>query len=188
MTEGEIVVKEIIKETRAVVNGFLEACSVKAGSTVIVGCSSSEIAGGVIGKNSSEEIGRAVFETIHEMLSEKGIFVAAQCCEHLNRAIILERSAAHGCQEVNAVPYPKAGGSFAAAAYNTLSDPIAVEYIQADAGIDIGDTLIGMHLKPVAVPVRIAQKTIGGANVVCARTRPKLIGGSRTHYNENLMK
>ena len=182
------IVKEIIKETKAVVEGLIKACSLRPGSTVVVGCSSSEIAGGVIGKNSSEEIGSAVFETIHSLLSDKGIFVAAQCCEHLNRAIILEREAARGYTEVNAVPYPKAGGSFATAAYRTLSDPVAIEYIQADAGIDIGDTLIGMHLRPVAVPVRLEQKTIGAANVVCARTRPKLIGGERTHYNQDLMK
>ena len=179
-----IVVTEIINETRAVVEGLLQNCNLKKGNIVVVGCSSSEVLGGVIGKNSSADVGRAVFEAIHEVLSKNGIYLAAQCCEHLNRAIILEREAASGLIEVNAVPHTKAGGSFATAAYNAFNDPVTVEYIQADAGIDIGDTLIGMHLKAVAVPVRIAQKTIGHANVVLARTRPKLIGGERTHYKE----
>ncbi len=180
-------VTEIINETKAVVNQFLENAKLKKGDIVVVGCSSSEISGGVIGKNSSPEIGKAVFETINSILSEKGIYTAAQCCEHLNRAIIIERAAARDIPEVNVVPMPKAGGSFATAAYATLCNPIAVEYIKADAGIDIGNTLIGMHLKPVAVPLRIKQKKIGNANIVCARTRPKFIGGVRANYNEDLL-
>ena len=180
----------VIEQTTAVVTQFLDACNIKAGDLVIIGCSSSEIAGGTIGKLSSPEIGEAVFSTVNSILRERGIFTAAQCCEHLNRAVILEREAAEkrGYEIVNAVPFPKAGGSLATAAYNQLSDPVAVETVKADAGIDIGDTLIGMHLKAVAVPVRIAQRNIGGANVVCARTRPRLIGGERTHYDEELMK
>lgn len=154
---------------------------------MVIGCSSSEIVGGNIGKNSSAEVGEAVFKTIHSILSQKGIYVAAQCCEHLNRAIIIEREAAIKDDIVNVVPFAKAGGSFATAAYATLNDPVAVEHIKADAGIDIGDTLIGMHLRAVAVPVRIETRKIGEANVVCARTRPKLIGGERAHYDEKLL-
>ena len=178
---------EIIKQTKAVAIELLEKAGLKEGNIVVVGCSSSEIGGGIIGKSSSPEIGAAVFTALNEVFSEKGIFVAAQCCEHLNRAIIIEREAARFLPEVNVVPMPKAGGSFATAAYNTMRDPVAVEFIRADAGIDIGDTLIGMHLKPVAVPLRIEQKSIGSAHVVCARTRCKFIGGERAHYNPELL-
>lgn len=180
----------IVAETKAVVTEFLEQTSLKAGDVVIVGCSSSEVAGGTIGKNSSVEIGKAIYETASEVLGEKGIYIACQCCEHLNRAVILEREAARArnLEIVNAVPFPKAGGSFATAGYNGMKDPVAVECIKADAGIDIGDTLIGMHLKAVAVPLRLSRRKIGEANVVCARTRPRLIGGERTHYDGELMK
>jgi uncharacterized protein (TIGR01440 family) len=114
--------------------------------------------------------------------------LAAQCCEHLNRAIILEEAAAekYRLPIVNAVPQPKAGGSFATAAYRAFEHPVAVESVQAHAGMDIGDTLIGMHLRPVAVPVRLDVKKIGEANLVCARTRPKYIGGERAHYDPEL--
>lgn len=172
----------IIEQTKNVVNGLLETANLGRSSIVVIGCSSSEIAGGTIGKNSSEEIGRVVFETANEILAANGIYLAAQCCEHLNRAIIIEREAAAGLTEVSCVPHPKAGGSFASAAYRGFKNPVAVEFIKADAGIDIGDTLIGMHLKHVAVPVRVEQKTIGGARVVLATTRPKLIGGERAKY------
>lgn len=178
---------EIINETRAVALELLEKASLKEGDIVIVGCSSSEIAGGIIGKSSSAEIGKAVFDALCSVFCEKGIFIAAQCCEHLNRAVIVERQAAKGLEEVNVVPQLKAGGSFATAAYQSFKDPVALENIKADAGIDIGDTLIGMHLKAVAVPLRTEQKTIGGAHIVCARTRRKFIGGERAHYNSDMM-
>ncbi|MBQ8605543.1 MAG: TIGR01440 family protein [Clostridia bacterium] len=178
---------EIINQANAVAEQLITDAHLKAGDIVVVGCSSSEITGGTIGKNSSAEVGRAVFETLCAAFSKKRIFIAAQCCEHLNRAIIIEREAAKGIPEVNVRPMPKAGGSFATAAYELMQDPVAIESLQADAGIDIGDTLIGMHLKPVAVPLRTAQRTIGSANVVCARTRPKFIGGIRAQYNEQLL-
>lgn len=181
---------DIIKETTAVAAELLCGSSLSAGDIVIVGCSSSEVAGGVIGKNSSPEIGKEIFDALNAFFSPRGIYVAAQCCEHLNRAVILESEIAEkrGYERVNVVPYPKAGGSFAAAAYGSFKKPFAAESIKADAGIDIGGTLIGMHLKAVAVPLRISRRTIGAANVVCARTRPKLIGGERAHYDEELMK
>ena len=121
------------------------------------------------------------------MLNEKGIYLAAQCCEHLNRAIIIEKEAVPFAEYVNVVPVPKAGGSFATQAYAHFNSPVAVEEIKADAGIDIGSTLIGMHLKKVAVPVRLEVKTIGEAPVTAARTRPKFIGGSRANYDDNLI-
>lgn len=177
-----------IKDAKEVVNEFLLQAKLKKGDLVVIGCSTSEIAAQKIGTYSSAELGEAVFTAMYEEFQKEGIFVAAQCCEHLNRALILEREAAErfGYEEVNVVPFPKAGGSFATAAYKYMKAPVAVEKIQAKGGIDIGDTLIGMHLKQVAVPVRIKQSTIGGAHIVCARTRAKYIGGERAHYNDVL--
>lgn len=177
---------EIINQANAVAEQLITDAHLKAGDIVVVGCSSSEITGGTIGKNSSAEVGRAVFETLCAAFSKKGIFIAAQCCEHLNRAIIVERAAVKGYEIANVVPQPKAGGSFATTAYNTFSDPVAVEEIKADAGLDIGGTLIGMHLKRVAVPVRLSVDHIGNAVLLAARTRPKFIGGERAIYDKNL--
>ena len=154
---------------------------------MIIGCSTSEIGGYQVGSLSSPEIGQAVFEGIGGALNEKGIFLAAQCCEHLNRAIILEREAAKGLEIVNVIPKPKAGGSFATAVYNGLKDPVAVEEIRADAGLDIGNTLIGMHLRKVAVPLRLSVTHIGKAPLNAARTRPKFVGGIRAVYDEELL-
>lgn len=167
-----------------------ELCSVAgvgAGGVMIVGCSSSEIAGGKIGTASSPEIAEAVYAGLTRALAPRGIFLAAQCCEHLNRAVVVERQAVPGAYYVNAVPQPKAGGSFAATAYRRFSDPIVLEGIAADMGLDIGGTLIGMHLKPVAVPVRLSRKSVGEAVLLAARTRPKFIGGVRAVYDENLL-
>lgn len=167
-----------------------ELCTVskaKAGHIMVVGCSSSEITGGKIGTASSPETAEAVFNGIMRALAPRGIYLAAQCCEHLNRAIIAERAAVPGAYYVNVVPQPKAGGSFAAAAYTHFHDPVALEGIAADFGMDIGGTLIGMHLKPVAVPVRLSVKNIGEAILLAARTRPKFIGGCRAVYDENLL-
>lgn len=174
----------IKKQTREAVRELLEAAGMKAGQILVVGCSSSEIGSFRIGSHSSEEIGKAVFQVLYEETKSRGIYLAAQCCEHLNRALILEEEAAekYGYEEVNVVPQPKAGGSFSTAAYHTFAHPTAVEHVKAHAGMDIGDTLIGMHLKDVAVPVRISAKKIGEAHLVCARTRKKFIGGSRAIY------
>lgn len=165
---------------------LFEAARLKEGQLVVVGCSSSEIAGHRVGSMSSPEIGRAVFDGLYGVLKGKGIYLAAQCCEHLNRALIVEREAVKDCEQVNVVPQPKAGGSFATAAYYGFDDPVAVEEIRADAGIDIGNTLIGMHLKKVAVPLRLTVTHIGKAPVNAARTRPKFIGGVRAVYDEKL--
>lgn len=175
-------------EAKKVVNEFLEKAKLKRGDLIVVGCSTSEIASKRIGTYSSAELGEAVFLAMYEEFNKADIYIAAQCCEHLNRALIMEREAAqHFCyDEVNVVPQPKAGGSFATAAYKYFEEPVAVEAIQAKGGIDIGDTLIGMHLKSVAVPIRLEQTVIGGAHIVCARTRAKYIGGERAHYNEEL--
>lgn len=178
------MLEEIKKQTQAVVKELIETADMKRGQLLVVGCSSSEIAAHRIGSYSSAEIGQAVFDAIQEELSPRGIYLAAQCCEHLNRALILEKKAAikYGYEMVNVVPQLKAGGSFATAAYHGFTNPVAIERIQAQVGIDIGDTLIGMHLRPVAVPVRTAVDRIGEAHVVCARTRLKYIGGERAAY------
>lgn len=179
-------IEEIKRQTKEVLLQLLEVANLKEGNLLVVGCSSSEIGSFRIGSHSSEEIGRAVFEVLQEELTGRGIYLAAQCCEHLNRALILEAEAAekYGYEPVNVVPQLKAGGSFATAAYAGFKAPVAVEQIRAHAGIDIGDTLIGMHLRPVAVPVRTATSSIGGAHVVCARSRLKFIGGERARYQE----
>ncbi len=171
--------EQIRNEAALAAEELCTAAKLTPGQIVIVGCSSSEIAGHDVGSFSSPEIGQAVFEGLYKVLSEKKIHLAAQCCEHLNRAVIVERGAAGGAEIVNVVPQPKAGGSFATAAYRSLKDPVAVEEIRADAGLDIGGTLIGMHLKKVAVPLRLKTARIGKASVNAARTRPKFIGGSR---------
>ena len=176
--------QQIEQEARQAVTELLEQAKLKKGDVFVVGCSSSEIVGGHIGKDSSLEAARAVYAGIAPVLAENGIWLAAQCCEHLNRAIIIEREAVPGADIVNVVPQPKAGGSFATATYHAFRDPVAVESIRADAGLDIGGTLIGMHLKRVAVPVRLSLSKIGEANILCARTRPKLIGGERAKYTE----
>lgn len=178
---------EIRKQTKAVFNELMEQAKLEEGDILVVGCSSSEIASHRIGSYSSGEIGETVAETLLACCRQKKIYLAAQCCEHLNRAIIIEKEAAkeYRIPMVNVVPKLKAGGSFATAAYAGMEAPVAVEAIQAHAGIDIGDTLIGMHLRPVAVPVRICTKKIGEAHVVCARTRLKFIGGERASYLES---
>lgn len=163
-----------------------EKAKLKPGQILVVGCSSSEICGDRIGSNSNVQVAEAVFDGICAALNERGVFLAAQCCEHLNRAIVIERAAAPGCDTVNAVPQPKAGGSFAATAYKRFTDPVVLEEIRADAGFDIGDTLIGMHLKKVAVPLRLERKSIGEAHIAAARVRPKFIGGERAVYDEKL--
>ena len=178
--------EEITGQARAVVMDLLEQAKLKPGALLVIGCSSSEMVGSRIGKGSSMEAAQAAFQGIYPVLQERGIELAVQCCEHLNRALILERTAAEkrGYEIVNVMPQPKAGGSFAVTAWNAFSDPVAVEQIAADAGIDIGGTLIGMHLRRVAVPVRTGQKQIGQAMVICARTRPKYIGSPRAIYQE----
>ena len=180
------VLKKLEQESYDAACEILETANLKAGNLFVVGCSTSEVIGGKIGTASSPETAQAVFAGIYRAAQEQGVYLAAQCCEHLNRALIIEAEAAdkYGYEEVNVVPQPKAGGSFATAAYAAFKEPVAVEHIKAHAGMDIGDTLIGMHLKNVAVPVRIGRKTIGEAHVTCARTRPKFIGGIRAIYDD----
>lgn len=180
----ELCFEELTAQARRAAEELLEAANLRPGDLFVVGCSSSEVLGGHIGKASSLEAAQAVFAGIYPVLQEKGIYLAAQCCEHLNRALIIEAACAekYGYEPVAVVPQPKAGGSFATTAWRTFERPVAVEHIRAHAGMDIGGTLIGMHLKDVAVPVRLSLDHIGGAILLCARTRPKFIGGSRAVY------
>lgn len=179
---------DLTAQAAALTEELIRTAGLRSGQLLVVGCSTSEVLGHRIGSCSSAEAGQAIFNGIFHAAGRHGILIAAQCCEHLNRAIIIEETAAiqRGLEIVNVVPQPKAGGSFASAAYHTMSHPVAVEEIKADAGMDIGDTLIGMHLKRVAVPVRLSAAVLGEARVVCARTRPKYIGGERAHYDDTL--
>ena len=183
-TEKKTNFEEITKAGAAAVRELLEAAKLKAGDLFVVGCSSSEILGNAIGKGSSLEAAEALFAGIYPELKSRGIYLAAQCCEHLNRALILEAEAAekYGYEIVNVCPWEHGGGSFATTAYRNFASPVAVEHIRAHAGMDVGDTLIGMHLRDVAVPVRLSVRHIGEASLVCARTRPKFIGGERARY------
>ena len=179
--------ESIYQQTKSVITELGEKANLKPGNILVIGCSTSEVLGSKIGTNSNPDTAKEIFEALHDFAKEKGIYLAIQCCEHLNRAIITERAAVPGAEIVNVVPQPKAGGSLATAAYAGFSDPVAVETIQADAGIDIGFTLIGMHLKKVAVPVRLEHNRIGEAMIIAARTRPKFIGGIRAIYDENML-
>lgn len=182
------MLEEIKLQAETAIKELIEIAKLKKGSVVVVGCSSSEIGGNKIGSSSSMELAEAVFDGIYPILKQNGIYLATQCCEHLNRTIITEMELAEkiGADIVNVVPQPKAGGSFSTKAYHSFKNPVAIEKIKADAGIDIGGTLIGMHLKEVAVPVRLSINKIGYANIICARTRPKFVGGVRAVYDENL--
>lgn len=185
---SDFMFEELTQQAKTAVLEIIEQAKIGKESIFVVGCSSSTVKGENYGKASSMEIAQAIFDGIYPELKSRGIFLAAQCCEHLNRAIITEREAAEKLREpeVNVVPQPKAGGSFATITYNTLENPVAVEHIKADAGIDIGGVLIGMHLKEVAVPLVISVKNIGKAHITSARTRPKFIGGERAHYNDDM--
>lgn len=178
--------EEIQVQMRSVLEELCAAAHLEQGDILVVGCSSSEVAGNQIGSYSSGEIGECLFQTAYGFCRERGIYLACQCCEHLNRCLIVEKTCMkeYRLTRVNVVPQLKAGGAFATAAYHNMREPVAVEQLKAQAGIDIGDTLIGMHLAAVAVPVRTGQRTIGQAHVVCARTRAKYVGGSRAAYEE----
>ena len=178
------ILQTITQNAETAVRELIEAAHLTAGQLLVIGCSSSEMVGERIGKNSSMDAAVALYEAIAPILAEHGILLAAQCCEHLNRALVVERTTAEkfGYEPVWVKPQPKAGGSFATIVWERMTDPVAVERIQAHAGMDVGATLIGMHLRRVAVPVRLSVSRIGEAPLVCARTRPAYIGGPRAQY------
>ncbi len=180
---------KILSDSKLAFTELVEKANLRKNSILVIGCSTSEIIGDTIGTHSSMDIAKAMYDGMYDVLREKGIYIAVQCCEHLNRALVIERELADKLMldVVNAVPQPKAGGSSATTAYSLMSDPVLVEHIKADAGIDIGGTLIGMHLKETAVPLRLSNRHIGKAYVAAARTRAKFIGGARAVYNEELL-
>ena len=181
------MIKELSSPAKAVMEELIEKARLKSGDVVIIGCSTSEIIGSKIGTNSSPDTAKTVFEAIYDCAKKAGLKLAFQCCEHLNRAIVVERDTVPWAETVNVIPQPKAGGSMATQAYEHFNNPVVVEEIKADAGIDIGFTLIGMHLKKGAVPLRLDNNRIGEAMVLAARTRPKFIGGIRATYDEDLL-
>ena len=184
--ENTDLLAQVRQESAAAARQLAEAARLHKGQIVVVGCSTSEVVGKKVGSWSTPEVGQAIFDGLHSVFGPMGVYIAAQCCEHLNRALIVEHEAVPQLDIVNVVPQPKAGSSFATAAYHTFRHPVAVEEIRADAGLDVGGTLIGMHLKKVAVPVRLEQDRIGSAILLAARVRPKFIGGERAVYDESL--
>lgn len=179
--------QQIENQAYSAAKEIIEKAGLTGGDILVVGCSTSEVIGNTIGTNSSPDVAEHIYIGIASAAKEAGVFVAAQCCEHLNRAIIISAKAVDKKQIVNVVPQPKAGGSFATAAYKHIENAIAVESIEADAGLDIGFTMIGMHIRQVAVPVRLKNNAVGKATVLAARHRPKFIGGVRAIYNDNLL-
>ncbi len=174
----------IFNQAKSAAAELLEKSGIDQGSVVVIGCSTSEVIGERIGTSGTVDVAQQIFDGLNSVFAENGIYLAAQCCEHLNRAIIIEKEKADalGLEAVCVVPHPRAGGSFATAAWHTMKNPVALEEIRADAGIDIGCTLIGMHLKRVAVPLRLENNVIGQAKLSAAKTRAKYIGGERAKY------
>lgn len=172
------------KELETILADFHKQADWRAGQLLVIGCSTSEVIGEKIGTAGTFEVAEMIFRRLKSFAAETGVSLAFQCCEHLNRALVVERKVAEGrgLDEVTVIPVRTAGGAMATYAFEQLADAVVVESIKAEAGMDIGNTLIGMHLKPVAVPVRVSQKTVGHAHVTLAKTRPKLIGGARAVY------
>ena len=184
--ENKDLLAQVKEEAANAARQLAEAAHLHRGQLVVVGCSTSEVVGHQVGSWSTPEVANAIFEGLNSVFAPMGVYIAAQCCEHLNRALIVEHEAVPNGEIINVMPQPKAGSSFATAAYQAFRHPVALEEIRADAGLDIGGTLIGMHLKKVAVPVRLQQNHIGQAIVLAARVRPKFIGGERAIYDESL--
>lgn len=178
------LLKQIRQDMEAVVSEWCAGGYLSKDDIFVIGCSTSEVAGKHIGTSGSEEVASVIFKALTNLKDKTGVRLAFQCCEHLNRSIVVEKETKqlHRLEEVSAIPVPEAGGSMAAFAYRNMNNPVVVETIQADIGIDIGETMIGMHLKRVAVPLRFDQRTIGNTRITAARTRPKLIGGKRAVY------
>lgn len=180
----ESLQQEIESTLHKAVAALVEAGNIQAGGLIVLGCSTSEVAGARIGKGSVPELGQVIAHAMLQACHTHGLEAAFQCCEHLNRAIVMEQRvlSARGLTQVRAIPQPKAGGSVPAAAWKLLAQPALAVSVQADAGIDIGDTLVGMHIRPVAVPLRMEENHIGHANLVIAYSRLPFIGGSRAVY------
>lgn len=176
--------RKVKQDVEHIVTEWISRDDIKANDLFVIGCSTSEVAGEQIGTSGSDEIAEVIFRSFARLQQEKNVYIVYQCCEHLNRALVMEKATldCHNLSEVTVIPAKEAGGSMATYAYHHFHDPVVVEEVQAHAGIDIGDTMIGMHLRPVAVPLRFGQNKIGSAHITFAKTRPKLIGGARAHY------
>jgi uncharacterized protein (TIGR01440 family) len=175
------------RELQTILEEFRQQTTLSSKNILVVGCSTSEVIGQKIGTAGTFEVAEMIFQKLKWFQEQTGVQLAFQCCEHLNRALVVERSILEekGLEEVSVVPARSAGGAMATYAYEHFADPAVVEFIRGDAGIDIGDTLIGMHVKHVAVPVRVSVKSVGGAHVTLAKSRPKLIGGARAVYEKS---
>jgi uncharacterized protein (TIGR01440 family) len=182
------MLEAIQKDLRSALEELFTKAKVEEGGILVTGCSTSEVVGKRIGTAGSGEAADVIYRTVAAFCREKNIFLAAQCCEHLNRALVVEKRVMkeRALVRVNAVPHKDAGGAFATASYYGMEDPVLVETISADFGIDIGNTLIGMHIRPVVVPVRTAVTKIGEAPLVLARSRCKYVGGERATYDREL--
>jgi uncharacterized protein (TIGR01440 family) len=176
----------ISEQVTAVLNALNEAMPLSKEHILVVGTSTSEVIGKHIGSAGTVEVAKAIYDALLAFQEKTGVHYAFQCCEHLNRALVVDEQLAkeRGLERVTVIPVRSAGGAMATYAYCKMENPVVVESIKADCGIDIGDTFIGMHLKPVVVPVRCEVTEIGHAHVTVARTRPKLIGGERAVYPE----
>ena len=176
--------KQIEKDAKRVTLELLQAAKLDPKDAVVIGGSTSEIVGEHLGSNTNLEVAKAVVKTIVNVLKEKDIYPVIQSCEHINRALVVEREYAklHNLEPVNVIPVETAGGGFSTAAMEILDDPVVVERVGVDAGIDIGDVFIGMHIKNVGVVVRSDIKQIGKAHLSMIRTRLKLIGGDRSKH------
>ncbi len=185
----EKFLEKIKEQTRTAFTELLAAAKLRREDLVVIGCSSSEIAGQRIGTFSSADCAEAVYGVLSEIAAENGLYLAFQCCEHLNRALVVEEACAerYGLEIVNAVPWAHGGGAMGTAAYSRMEHPVMAAHVRASAGMDIGGTLIGMHLKEVAVPVRVSVDQIGSARLLLARVRPRFVGGERARYNPELM-
>lgn len=184
--------EEIEKQTASAVQEIVKVSHISKGQIFVIGCSTSEVGGQTIGSHSSMDIAGAIYRGAMSVLKPSGIWLAAQCCEHLNRALVVERDVCvqYDLEQVNAIPQPDhAGGAFGTTCWQRFDDPVLVESLnaRASAGLDIGQTLIGMHIHPIVVPVRISLSHIGDAVITCARRRPKYVGGQRAIYEKNLM-
>ena len=179
--------EQIVQELTAAAEELIEIAKPKKGQIFVLGCSTSEVVGNKIGTGGSSETAVAMFKALKAVCDAHELYLAVQCCEHLNRSLVVEASAAerYNLTEVTVRPMPLAGGAMGTAAYENFAEPVGVEAITAHLGLDIGQTLIGMHLKRVAVPVRLQYKKIGEAVLTAARTRAPLVGGPRAQYPEN---
>ena len=184
--ENRDLLAQVRQQAAAAAQELAEAAHLHRGQIVVVGCSTSEVVGKKVGSWSTPEVADAIFAGLHSVFGPMGVYIAAQCCEHLNRGIVVEKAVLKelGLTQVRAIPQPKAGGSVPAAAWKKMEKPALAVSIQADAAIDIGDTLVGMHIRPVAVPLRISTSHVGHANLVMAYSRLPYIGGARAVYTE----